>query len=73
MIVPMAGLEMVGDFGAVLRSVSDKVAELGREIKSGIASASPLKDKTHDGCKYCGFKPVCRRFDFAEKEDNLNG
>ncbi len=57
-------LELVSDFGRLLCTVEKTVRRLGDEIKGGKASAVPLKDKEHDGCRYCKFKPICRRFDF---------
>lgn len=53
-------LETLEDFGKLMDNVCSTVSKLAYEIKSGEASAIPLKDIKHDGCRYCPHKAVCR-------------
>ena len=46
--------DLLGDIDRIIRGI-------GKEMKLGNAQASPICDKKHNACKYCGMKPVCRK------------
>ena len=48
-------------FGKLLGSIEETVRDIGREIRSGNASAHPMKQKKHDACAHCPLGPVCRK------------
>lgn len=49
------------EFEGLLDEIRNKIAEIGREMASGRASASPLQHKrVDDPCKYCDLKKLCR-------------
>ena len=54
-------LTSLDGFKALLSSIEDTVRGIGNEIKRGNASASPLKNKKQDACKYCEMRPICRK------------
>ncbi|MGM9681029.1 MAG: PD-(D/E)XK nuclease family protein [Eubacteriales bacterium] len=49
------------DFARLLDEIKEKIAEIGREMASGKACASPLQNKrVQNPCKYCDLKKLCR-------------
>ena len=48
-------------FGKLLGSIETTIRDIGREIRSGNASAHPMKHKKHDACAHCPLGPVCRK------------
>lgn len=54
-------LRSLEDFGSLLVSIEATIRDIGNEIKRGSISASPMKTKKHDACRFCPMKPVCRR------------
>lgn len=62
-------LHSLEEMGALLNQITATVSKLASEIKSGKADCFPIKDSTHDGCKYCAHRYVCRRPEsFVRKE-----
>ncbi len=55
---PVASLE---DFKGLLAEIESNIQQIGNAIKSGNASAVPLKTKTKDPCKCCQMQPICRK------------
>ena len=53
-------LKTLDEFGGILNTIEDTIKEIGEKMKSGQASASPMKNKIADSCKYCSMYPVCR-------------
>lgn len=53
-------LKTLDEFGGILNTIEDTIKEIGEKMKSGQASASPMKNKIADACKYCSMYPVCR-------------
>ena len=68
-------LETVEEFGKLMNDVTDKISAICEDLKNGVASAVPLKNKRHDGCRYCSMKPICRRrsSNYGETEESDNG
>ena len=68
-------LETVEQFGKLMEDVSEKIGSICNELKNGVASAVPMKNKRHDGCRYCAMQAVCRRNkqNFEETEESDNG
>lgn len=54
-------LKSIEEFGELLRDVENTIKLIGDSIKSGDASAKPIRNKKHDACAYCEMKPVCRK------------
>ncbi|MBE6612601.1 MAG: hypothetical protein E7632_08915 [Ruminococcaceae bacterium] len=54
----------LADFGKLLQNMESTIREIGREIKSGNASAHPIRTKKHDACAFCPLKPMCRKVDY---------
>lgn len=48
-------------FRSLLSGIEDTVKRISSEIKRGIASANPIKNKKHDACAYCEMRPICRK------------
>jgi len=55
-----SGLCDLAGFGKLMREVEGIVAKIGAEMKSGEASARPLRDSRRDACRFCPYGPVCR-------------
>lgn len=53
-------LKTLDEFGEILKTIENTILEIGTKMKSGEASASPMKNKVADACKYCSMYPVCR-------------
>ncbi len=53
-------LSSLEEMGALLNQISDTVSRIASEMKSGEATCLPIKNKKHDGCKYCPYRSVCR-------------
>ncbi len=49
------------DFDVLYRTMTDTVAKIGAEMRSGLADAVPMKDPKSSPCDYCAMKAVCRR------------
>ena len=53
------------EFGNLMHQVSDTVAQITMELKSGNADAVPLQKRKPEAdrnpCEYCAMKPVCRQ------------
>lgn len=47
-------------FENLYKDITEKLAECGKKMKSGQASAVPLQLSTRNPCKYCEMYPVCR-------------
>ncbi len=48
------------NMNSILNDVTFKVKEIGDSIYSGKSSATPIKDKEIDACKYCEYHSICR-------------
>ena len=44
----------------LLNDAVKKASELAEEIYSGCKAMRPVKEKKHDGCKFCDYKDICR-------------
>ena len=44
----------------LLSDAVKKASELAEEIYSGCKAMRPVKEKKHDGCKYCDYTDICR-------------
>lgn len=53
-------LESLEGIGRLMNEVCATASKLAYGIKSGNASARPLKDERHDGCRFCPHRSVCR-------------
>ena len=53
-------LKTLDEFGEILKTIETTILEIGTKMKSGVASASPMKNKVADACQYCSMYPVCR-------------
>jgi len=51
-------------------TVLSTVADKAKMMRSGCVSAEPLKQGSHDACKYCAMRPVCRRSDASDEDDD---
>ena len=53
------------EFGNLIHQVSDTVAQITMELKSGNVDAVPLQKRKPEAdrnpCEYCAMKPVCRQ------------
>ena len=53
-------LENLEGMGRLMQEISATVSKLASEMKCGNASARPLKNAKHDGCRFCPHKTICR-------------
>lgn len=53
-------LESLEGIGKLMNEVCATASRLAYAIKSGNASARPLKDERHDGCLFCPHRSICR-------------
>ena len=58
--------ELDGIRDTVLKTVANKA----RMMRSGCVNADPLKQGSHDACKFCAMRPVCRRSDAVGEDDD---
>ncbi len=48
-------------FGAIMNQITKTIGDVAEELKRGNASVKPLKTHNRDACRYCRFKPICRK------------
>ena len=49
------------EFGELKNEITEILKDIGEKLKSGEASASPLKTSAIDACKFCEMRVVCRK------------
>ncbi len=59
-------------FDELLDVIQQVLIEQGNKMKSGEASAYPLKHKAADPCKYCKMYPICRNKNSEGESDGGN-
>lgn len=57
-------------FEELLDGVIDTVKNVAEDINSGRADIAPMKDSSHDACKYCKMYPICRRDSVTDYSDD---
>lgn len=55
--IPLAD---IAGFGKLMKDAEKTIAKIAGEMKSGEASARPLREGKHDACKWCPYGAVCR-------------
>ena len=55
------GLMSEEEMREMLELSSEKALELARDLRSGRADATPLRDGKNDSCRYCHMEQICRR------------
>ena len=63
-------LSSLEEMGALLNDISNTVSKIATEMKSGNATCLPIRNSSHDGCKYCAYKSVCRNTSSYESDAN---
>jgi ATP-dependent helicase/DNAse subunit B len=58
-------------FENLFAKVDAKIIEVAIKMKSGDASAEPLKTDNHDSCEYCAMSAVCRRKAYCEEHSTV--
>lgn len=58
-----------GQFEELKDTVLKTVADKAKMMREGCISVDPLKQGSHDACKYCAMRPVCRRADDGKTDD----
>ncbi len=53
-------LSDIAGFGKLMKDAEATIAKIAGEMKSGEASARPLREGQHDACKWCPYGAVCR-------------
>ena len=53
-------LKTLDEFGSLLNEVSDVLIRIGEALKSGDASAEPIKNPQLNPCRYCAMSYICR-------------
>ncbi len=59
----------LAEFGALGRKARNLLAEMAKSLREGEVDALPLRDATHNACRYCDYRSVCGH----EDEDRSRG
>ncbi len=64
-------LKSIEEFGQLSRQIDGILTKIASDIKSGSVKAQPMemKNKTESPCTYCKMKPICRRLDKEEDDE----
>lgn len=50
-------------FASLYQQIQSTVETITKELKGGVADASPLQYQGKDPCEWCNMKPICRKID----------